>query len=478
MLKRREFVKLLGAGGAALALTSECGVGARPAAIPSLPPFSEPLRIPPVARPDRTDGTTDFYRIRMAETQAEIFPGLQTKVLTYNGEFPAATIRATRGRPVAITQQNQTKQPTAVHLHGAHLPRKDDGHPMDVIEPGGQRDYLYPNTQLGASLWYHDHSHHTEAEHVYRGLAGMYILEDEEERALGLPDGEYDVPLLLRDSQFDPAGQLVWVLAGFAGRTTLLVNGSPQPYFEVAARKYRFRFLNCANDRSYTLRLGDGQGVPMHLIGSDGGLLPAPVTVNTFDITPGERVEAVIDFAEFPIGTQLTLTNDIGETDEVKPVMRFDVVREAPDKSRIPATLRPRPDIGEATVQRDIEMHVDLNNPNDIKSMLDRRLYDPDRIDQYGKLGTTEMWTIRNTDTELGIPHNIHLHLEQFQIVDRNGKPVGGHETGLKDTVVIPAGGNVRIKVRFTDHAGVFVYHCHMLDHSALGMMGQLELTT
>ncbi|WP_207926968.1 multicopper oxidase family protein [Actinocrispum wychmicini] len=466
-------MKLVGAGGAVLALT-ECGVGnARPAAVPALPPFSVPLRIPPVARPDRQDATTDYYRVRMAETQAEVYPGLQTKVLTYNGQFPAATIVAKRGRRAVVTQYNGTSRPTAVHLHGAHLPRKDDGHPMDLVEAGQERVYEYPNTQPGATLWYHDHAHHTEAEQVYRGLAGLYVLDDEAEHDLGLPDGEYDVPLMLRDAQFDPAGQLVFVLAGFAGRQTLLVNGRPQPYFEVAARKYRFRLLNCSNDRTFRLRLSDNR--PFQLIGSDSGLLPAPVTVTDFDLSPGERVEAVVDFAPYEIGAQVTLTNDLAEVESAKSVMRFDIARTAADHSRVPPTLRPLPDLGEATVERHILMRVNLGAT--ISSLLDDKVYDPNRIDQRVKLGTTEIWTITNTDVQAGIPHNMHLHLEQFQVLDRDGKPVTGHETGLKDTVLVPAGGNVRIKVRFTDHPGLFVYHCHMLDHSALGMMGQMEIT-
>lgn len=471
MLNRRKFLAAAGSGGAALALPGPV-IGRRAVSgPPAHKPFSTPLHVPPAAKPVRQDANTDYYRITMAATDVEIFPGVKTKAFTYAGEFPGPTIHARRGRKVVVTHTNHLDHPAVVHVHGMHGEARYDGYPMDVIEPGAAREYRYPNSQLGATLWYHDHAHHVEAENVYRGLAGFYLLADPAERALGLPEGEYDVPILLRDAEFDARGQLVFHLEGFRTRKTLLVNGRPQPYMRVAARKYRFRFLNGANERRFGLALADG--ATMCLIGSDGGLLPAPIHTKRFDVWPGERVEAVIDFGAYPVGTRLVLLNEFGEDRQTREVMRFDVVRSEPDPSRIPAALRALPDLGTPTVHRKVVFSHDRKTG---MFLIDGKIFDMDRIDQHVKLGTTEIWTISNDDRKPPIPHNMHIHLVQFQVLDRNGKPVGGHETGLKDTVTVPNGGDVRIKVRFADYTGRYVYHCHLIDHSAMGMMAQLEI--
>jgi FtsP/CotA-like multicopper oxidase with cupredoxin domain len=476
MLNRRELIAKAGLSGGALVLPSSLSLLTRPtrsAHAPLFPPpFSLPLRIPPVARPTHQDVTTDYYRLTVADTEATIFPGIRTKVLTYNGEFPGATIKARRGRRVVITQVNRCAQPAVLHTHGLHNPPNEDGYPMDLVGPGQQRDYHYRNDQLGATLWYHDHVHHLDAERIYRGLAGYYLLEDPAERAFGLPEGEFEVPLMLRDAEFDHAGQLVFRMGGFRTRKTLLINGGPQPYFQVAARKYRFRFLNTANERRFVLRLANN--APMLLVGSDGGLLPKPVPAHTFEIWPGERVEAVIDFAKFRPGTRIELVNDHGEDAGTRRVMRFDVTRPALDHSHVPATLRPLPEFGTPSAHREVRFQLDRKTG---MFLIDGKIFDPHRVDQHIKLGATEIWTIRNDDVKPAIPHNMHIHLVQFKVLDRNGTQVGGCETGLKDTVTVPSGGYVRLKARFADYTGRYVYHCHLLDHEAMGMMAQFEIS-
>lgn len=477
MLNRRQLIARAGLSGGALILPgSTSSLMRQPHRVGghvfSPPPFSLPLYIPPVAKPTHTDVTTDYYQLTVAETDVSIFPGIKTRALTYNGEFPGATIRARRGRRVVITQVNHCDQPAVLHTHGLHNPANEDGYPMDVVGPGRHRDYHYANGQLGATLWYHDHVHHLDAERIYRGLAGYYVLEDPAERAFGLPEGEFDVPVMLRDAEFDHAGQLVFRMGGFRTRDTLLINGRPQPYFRVAARKYRFRFLNGANERHFVLRLANN--ADMLLVGSDGGLLPKPVPTKAFEIWPGERVEVVIDFAAFPRGTQLVLENEHGEDAATRQVMRFDVTRTALDHSQVPAALRPLPEFGTPSVHRDVRFSLDRKTG---MFLIDGKIFDPHRVDQHVKLGATEIWTIRNDDTKPAIPHNMHIHLVQFKVLDRNGTPVGGCETGLKDTVTVPSGGYVRLKARFADFTGRYVYHCHLLDHEAMGMMAQLEVS-
>jgi len=222
------------------------------------PSFALPLRIPPTLRPVARTDDYDLYQTIMRPTAVPIVPGLSTPVYSFDGEFPGPTIVASRGRPIVVERVNALGVPVATHLHGGHVPADSDGHPKDPIQPGGRRRYYYPNDQLAAPLWYHDHAMMVEAENVYRGLAGFYKLTSSNEDKLPLPAGRYDVPLLLRDAQIADDGTLVWDLGGFSQRNLFLVNGRHRPYFQVAARKYRLRFVNVSVSRAFGLQLSDG----------------------------------------------------------------------------------------------------------------------------------------------------------------------------------------------------------------------------
>ncbi|MDQ0847932.1 FtsP/CotA-like multicopper oxidase with cupredoxin domain [Streptomyces sp. V1I6] len=202
----------------------------------SAPLFATALPVPPVLTPVSTAGGKDTYALTLRRARTEILPGLSTEVLTYNGHFPGPTIKARSGRPVVVHHRNSLENPASVHLHGASVPPGDDGAPMDTFAPGTTRTYTYPNRQPHAPLWYHDHAHHHESEHVYRGLSGSYLLTDDTEQALPLPAGSYDIPIALRDARLDERGRLVYEMDDALGRTTLLANGKPYPYLQVAAR--------------------------------------------------------------------------------------------------------------------------------------------------------------------------------------------------------------------------------------------------
>jgi FtsP/CotA-like multicopper oxidase with cupredoxin domain len=488
-MRRREVIRYGALGAASVLFVRERppSVPARPAAAPSVPAFSVPLAIPPVARPVRRTPTTDYYTITTREAEAEIFPGVMTKILAYDGLLPGPTIRAWSGREVRVTHVNALPAvpagdgdpmggdqagDIAVHLHGGHVATADDGHPKDPIPPGGSRVYHYPNRQEAATLWYHDHAHHVEAEHVFRGLAACYLIGDQAEARLGLPAGRHDVPLMLRDARFDDAGQLLFEMDDFRYRQTILVNGRPQPYLRVEGRRYRFRVINASNERTFTLRLSSG--APMLMIASDGGLLPAPIPATSVTLSSGERVELVVDFAGHPPGTQIVLENTAGEVDSTRAVMRFDVTGGARDPSRQPRRLRPAlPDLGDPVVTRKVVMTLNLQLG---RWEMDGRPFDMDRVDQHVAFGDTEIWEVANPGLAPAVPHNIHLHGVHFQVLDRDGTPVSGHETGWKDTVYIPAGSTVRFKVRFDTYRGRYLYHCHLLDHSSMGMMAQMEI--
>ncbi|MGW3992927.1 multicopper oxidase family protein [Amycolatopsis sp. NPDC004772] len=436
--------------------------GGRPAAgLGAL--FSQRLPIPQQLTPVRRRDGVDVYKIPIKTAQHAFQPGKPTTVRSFGGLFVGPTIRAKTGTPVEVTFTNQLDVPSNVHLHGGHNAHADDGYPMDVLNPGQSRTYHYPNRQQGATLWYHDHAHHLEAENVYRGLHGLYIIDDDAERGLNLPSGQYDVPLMIRDIQLDANGAMVY--PNFPpDRTTTLVNGVETPYFQVAARKYRFRLLNSANDRQFRLTLG---GLQMTQIGSDGGLLPAPVQRTEILLGSAERADIVVDFSRVPLGSHLVLQDIYG------PVMRFDVTRLAVDTSRVPAVLRPLPALAPATVQREITLRFDDTGT---VGLVNDQAYDPNRVDLKVKRGATEIWTVRNTDTVRGIPHSFHLHLEQFRVLDRNGGPPAPDDAGRKDTVNLDPGEWIRVQTTFTDYVGRYVYHCHFLEHSSIGMMAEMEI--
>ncbi|REE99037.1 multicopper oxidase family protein [Thermomonospora umbrina] len=474
MLNRRDSLKLGAVAGAAMLVPAGrlSAVFADDEGTASTP-FTRALPIPPVLRPVSSTADHDLYDMTLAPTTASILPGLQTPLLTFNGSFPGPTIRARRGRASKVRVTNRMTTPSSVHLHGADVAPSSDGHPVDLIQPGESKIYHYPNRQPAATLWYHDHAHHIEAEQVYRGLAGLYLIGDAESDALGLPGGQYDIPLFIRDAAFDEQGRLLFTLDDFASRRVVLVNGAHQPFVQVRRRKYRLRLVNAANSRPIRLVLSDGGEFVR--IASDGGLLEHPVRGTSIELWPAERAEVVVDFTNHATGSTLYLENVFnGPETPNRQLLQFQVGEPVPDPSRVPDTLRTHPDLGEPILTRTINMGRDATNTFYAINGLP---YDPDRIDFRCKRGSTELWVVNNTDGQYNFPHSMHVHLVQFRVLDRNGVPVGPEEAYPKDTVRIPAGQTVRMLVRFeSPFTGVYPYHCHFLDHSSAHMMAQLEV--
>ena len=487
MPNRRTALRLMAMTGAALTLpvpTSASAAASTPAsasaAAASGDPFTRPLPIPQVLQPIARTASYDLYRMHMRPADIEVLPGLLTRFQTFEGQLPGPTIRARRGRTVVVEQINGLTMHTAVHLHGGHVSHDNDGYPLDVLMPGDSRRYVYHNRQQAATLWYHDHAHMAEAENVYRGLAGVYILEDEHERSLPLPAGRHDIPLALRDAKIEADGTLTY--DGLPFHPTIMVNGASQPYLRVEARRYRFRILNIANSRIFNLALSTGDEFVQ--IASDGGLLRAPNPIQSLQLYPAERAEVVVDFSRYPVGSHVILHNTPnflpGEPSEI---LRFDVVRSADaDHSAVPQQLLPadaspefdaqRPACAKP-VQRDFVLSFDMATG---MMLINGKSFDPNRVDIRPVLGAPEIWTVTNGDTKLPIPHTFHVHQAQFHVLDRDGKPPAPGEAGRKDTIALAPGETVRILIRFTEYTGRYVYHCHMLEHSAMGMMGQMEL--
>ncbi|GAA3996601.1 multicopper oxidase family protein [Streptomyces marokkonensis] len=442
-----------------------------------VPQFQQAMPVPETLEPTFASGTTAYYSMTMKEVDSEILPGRLTRVRTFNGSFPGPVIKAVSGRRVVIRQTNHLTVPTSIHLHGAHVPQSSDGSPMDLIAAGGgTKTYTYPNSQPHANLWFHDHAHHHESETVYRGLTGLYLLSDDVEQNLDLPSGVYDVPIALRDARFDDSGQLAYTMND-PKRTVLLANGKAWPYFEVAARAYRFRLFNTSNMRFFVLKLSDGSS--FHQIGTDGGLLEEPFETASLALSPGERADIVVDFSRYAAGTTLVLNNarplrPDDPVDQLTKVLQFRVAGPVAN-STLPATLRTLPPLGSATVNRSFELSMDETGVTQ-DAYINGRPYDMDRVDTEIEYGATEIWTVRNASTRL--PHNFHLHLVQFRVLERDGRPVtSGPESGLKDTVALQPGETVKIQATFTGYEGTYVYHCHMIDHAAMGMMANFRVS-
>ncbi len=436
-------------------------------------PFRMRLKIPPIARPQRVTADYDFYDVAVRKADVEIVKGLRTRVWAFDGRFPGPTFKVKRGRQVVVRRRNRLDVPISTHLHGGEVPWRSDGHPSLAIEPGEVYDYVYPNGQEAATLWYHDHLCHQTSRNNYMGLSGLYIIEDEDESDLNLPKDRFDIPLILQDRDFRPNGSLRF-------RKTVdqlldqiyLVNGVPMPYLKVSARKYRFRILNASHSRIYRLALADG--APLIQIGSDQGLLSAPFPTTDLLIAPAERIEVVVDFSNYSVGSSIVLEDRAGTevTGVAKPVMRFDVASVEPDDSSLPSILKPVEPLlpGPGTIEREFVLSKDFDKN---RWVINGEAFDAQRVDIKPRLGDTEIWTFRNASS---MAHPMHVHLVRFQILDRSDGPVSPGELGWKDTVRVDPSASVRIIMTLRGFSGLYMYHCHNLAHEDHSMMGQMQV--
>ena len=481
-MDRRTALKVLAAGGVAAATTRFALLGGRAegkAAI-AVPRFQVPLKVPPVMEPTRRTETQDEYDVVQREAEQEILPGHGTRIWGYQGVYPGPTFRVRRGRTAVVRQTNRLSVHTVVHVHGGRTPPDSDGFATDMVMPGETRTYVYPNQQRACTLWYHDHAMDRTGENVYRGLAGFYIVEDDEEAALPLPRGEYEVPLLLQDRAFTADASLSYDTCGHNGCEwdVLLVNGVPWPRMDVATRKYRFRILNGSNARLYQLALSNGD--PFVLIGTDGGLLAEPVAVGTLPLAMAERADVVVDFSRAQVGTSVFLLNGLDRTDQ--RLLRFDVKSRGADDAAVPLRLSDpgflaRP--GKVTA-RTWTFRPSLGLPAGgppIVWTINGKKFDPDRSDARVPLGEAELWRLRNeAGFWSGRPHPAHVHLAHFQILERNGKPALVHERGWKDTVALVPGEEALVLIRFEQFRGRYMLHCHNLEHEDHAMMSRFDV--
>lgn len=448
------------------------------AAVPT--PFLSPLAIPATK-------SDPAIAIEMREADVQILPGPKTRMWTYDGTFPGPTIRRPSGQTTTVTFMNNLPAEagsTTVHHHGNHSASSEDGQPDDFLIPRGEsRQYTYDFVEDGkperaALQWYHDHRMDVTGRNVWMGLAGMVILDDAVDAALPLPEGEFDVPLMVVDRKFDGNNQLIYSnnAEGMRG-DTLLVNGVVQPYFDVAGAKYRLRLFNASNITEFEFAFADN--TPMLQIATESGLLPAPVPRTRIRLGPAERAEVVVDFAGR--NGQEVVLNNLAGFGSLRQVMKFRIGPNAIDFSSVPPVLRPADPIPDPPIVNTRVWALTQSLAGDLVWTINGLPYDPDRIDTFPlnpRLGTAERWFFVNTTP---VNHVMHIHDVDWRLIRRlSAEPYPEDalqaELGLKESFLVRPNEIVEIVSRFTDHLGVYVLHCHVLEHEDRAMMAQFQV--
>lgn len=442
--------------------------------------------------------------------EARMLGGAPASLETLENTYLGPIIRVRRGQRLRVHFTNELPEETVIHWHGMLVPAVMDGHPRDAVSPGQTFVYEFEVKNRAGTYWYHAHPMDKTAQQVYRGLAGLLLVSDDEENTVRLPAGEFDVSLVLQDRTFDSDNQMVYPSGGMMAHPsgflgdTVLVNGHRDFELPVVAGAYRLRLLNGSNSRIYKLAWSDDS--PMTVIGTDGGLLERPARRKYVMLAPAERMEVWADFSHLPVGATLTLESlefsapgGMGEHGAAPPngapmaVLTITVAKPGtedlvvPDQLAAITRLRPADSINEDTPRT---VHLSMSHRN---WLLNDRTFDLDEVadDEIVQLGTQETWLLINGGTRGGgmgmgmmggnMPHPIHIHGVQFQVMERQISPdletdwktvsEGYVDEGWKDTVLVMSGESVKLLMRFEAYPGTFLYHCHNLEHEDAGMM-------
>lgn len=488
--------------------------------------------------------------------EARVLQGDPASVQELPDNYLGPILRLRRGQKVRIDFVNRLDQPSTVHWHGLHVPDTMDGHPRFAIGPGERYRYEFEVRNRAGTYWYHPHPHGHTGEQVYFGLAGLLLVSDDEEQALPLPRGEYDVPIVIQDRSFDDGNQFRYLsgtgptargdasgapsapgntmggrgmMGGMMGRgammsggmggmmtrmmgflgDTILVNGRPDASIEVATHPYRLRILNGSNSCIYKLAWQDGR--PLTVIGTDGGLLERPVHKDYVMLAPAERIELWADFSKDDLGTQLTMMSLAfeGAMGRMMGMMGGGSMASAMGGSSLAAGARfpiftakvarktneslELPDRLSAISWPRLQDAVNRAKPRTFRITMaqmqwnfNSRSFEMTAVapNEVVKLGTTEVWEFANDSGMMTMAHPIHVHDQQFQVLERrhgagnSGVRDGYVDQGWKDTVLVMPGDRVKLLMRFADYPGLYLYHCHMLEHEDLGLMRNYRIET
>lgn len=487
--------------------------------IDSITPFVDALPIPAVLRPVGTYRGMPLYRYTFSQFQQKMHRDLPpTTTWGMNGVFPGPVLKTKHNQAVAVEYVNNlptqhlfaaevasmislmpvlATMPTVrtiTHLHGGITAQWADGYPELWTTPGNSIILQYENQGRPFFTFLHDHAIGITQFNVTAGLVAPYIIE--EENNFNLPSGAYDIPLVITPKTVNPDGSLVYNRCGILS----IVNGMILPYLAVEPRKYRFRIINGAG--TWLLNLALSNGMPFTIIADDGGLLEAPVNTTNIFMSPSERYEVIVDFSGHN-GELITMTNDTICLSDTTPytlpeIMQFQVTLplKKPDTSSIPSSFTPYvPSKAELLANISVERNITLDGQfgqNFLYLMDNLRFQAP--VTNVIKKNAVELWNIVNLSDD---SHPFHNHLVKFFVLgttpidveaykrDRDAgklqpiqyyftgptQPPAAYASGLKDTYLVPVGTVTQIVNQFKDYTGLFVYHCHYLDHEDYDMM-------
>jgi FtsP/CotA-like multicopper oxidase with cupredoxin domain len=489
-------------------------VAAEPPRAEAAVPFGAELPIPP-------ELTDSQIRIPIREAEQQILPGRRTKLWTYGGSFPGPTVRRWAGQRTKVTFEHELPAAAgelSVHLHGGHNRSQFDGQPGGLtksqpasfycqiprglsarqsgndllLAPGQRKTYVYDlredgRPERGAFQWYHDHRLDRTAPHTWKGLAGMWIVDDGFDASLPLPRGDRDIPLMIGDRSFDRDNQLTDPFRnelrppadGIVGER-ILVNGAFMPHHRVGARRYRLRILNVSQFLSYNLQLSNR--APMIQIATDSGLMPKPVRRTEILLGPAERAEVIVDFAPLR-GETVELRSSKrhpgresdGSHSYGGALMQFRVGPERlPDQTRVPRKLRPLPEwTRKVSRVPDHKWTITIGGLFKTTWLINGRSFNPAYADASPKLGSTVTWEVHNRTS---VAHVMHLHHTDWYLLEREGHRPPPWEDCLKDTFFVFPNEKILLAGHFSDYTGKFVVHCHMLDHEDHGLMSQFQV--
>jgi FtsP/CotA-like multicopper oxidase with cupredoxin domain len=499
-ITRRGFLGLAQIGGVSL-LLSACS--------------PKKLQLPLPTPAGSTEGESPDIELSLSAIpdRVQILPGNKTTVWRYQGEvlsgpssalqeipdsYLGPIIHVNKGQRIRIHFNNQLPEPSIVHWHGLHVPPAADGHPRLVIDPGETYQYDFTVMDRAGTYWYHPHPHGRTGGQVYAGLAGLFIIHDQDEDLIDLPAGEYDIPLVIQDRIFDSENQLVYgsrgmmdQMMGFLG-DQILINGQPDFNLQVKSQPYRLRLLNGSNSRIYKLAWDDGS--PLVVIGTDGGLLEKPVEKEFITLAPAQRIEIWEDFGQEGSGSSKNLINL--PFDGYGGQVTYSVAKVTVAKSDSSGTLLPENlSVHETHEIKDAVNHLsprsfELAIASGMVWTLNGRTFEMEEVapNEIVKLNDLEVWEFENLPGGgmgmmggMSLPHPIHLHALQFQVIERiissstqegwNTLSAGFVDEGWHDTVLVYPGEKVKILVKFEDFTGLYLYHCHNLEHEDMGMM-------
>lgn len=473
-----------------------------------------PLNIPAQDSGTFFAGASNF-ELNLQRGSHSFLPGLTTETFGINGNYLGPTLRFKRNESVAMQVSNRLGEPSTLHWHGFHLPPLADGGPHQEIAANQLWSPAFDVVQFAGTYWYHSHVMHGSGGQVYKGLAGMIIVDDDEQD-VSLPNsyGVDDIPLIIQDRRFSDDGSMPYLtryedrVMGMMG-DTILVNGTVNPVLSPRTRLLRLRVLNGSNARTYNLGFSDNR--TFYQVGSDGGLLDAPVELTRLQLAVAERAEILV---EFDPGEEVTLVNVAlppsfpefpGAMSEMMrslntqgfEILHFCAQAQLEDNRGLPSRLNEIYRLPEAAATNTrtfrLGMGAGMRSGEDAgpgrgsrngrgggsgggQFSINGRLMAENFINERIDFNTTEIWEITNTSPMM---HPFHVHNGQFQILDRNGSPPPANEMGWKDTVKVGPSELVRIVMRFTDfrdEENPYMYHCHILEHEDRGMMGQFVI--